>query len=199
MFYFFAFFKISWYNRLDILISIFYMKEIYIEADTNFNDLKKELIEIKQDTGLEIWFNYISDFKGAKILRDIISEICSLYNISDNFMSRLILLVDELNNNAIEYGSLNLDTNIMYVKIDKTKDLINIKIEVTDSWKWKSAKHAIDMEEIRKQRLEVWFNNHSSIRWRWLFMIIEKIADKLYFKDAIKWWLTVWIEKTLKI
>jgi len=199
VFYFFAFFKISWYNRLDILISIFYMKEIYIEADTNFNDLKKELIEIKQDTGLEIWFNYISDFKGAKILRDIISEICSLYNISDNFMSRLILLVDELNNNAIEYGSLNLDTNIMYVKIDKTKDLINIKIEVTDSWKWKSAKHAIDMEEIRKQRLEVWFNNHSSIRWRWLFMIIEKIADKLYFKDAIKWWLTVWIEKTLKI
>jgi len=124
-------------------------------------------------------------------------DICELYNIEKDFRPKLVLLVDELNNNAIEYWSLNWDINNMYVKINKTIKWLFIKVEVTDSGKWKSAQTSLGMENIRKERLEKWFENHKSIRWRWLFMIIEKIADKLYFKDSPNWWLVVWIEKEL--
>jgi hypothetical protein len=55
------------------------------------------------------------------------------------------------------------------------------------------------MRKKQKDVLEKWFRNHSSIRGRWLFMIIIKIMDELYFENSQKWWLIVWIKKDLLV
>jgi hypothetical protein len=53
-------------------------------------------------------------------------------------------------------------------------------------------------EKLRKNKQNKIIPNNS-IRWRWLFMIIDKLVDKLYFKDSKNWWLIVGIEKKLRI
>ena len=165
------------------------MKEINIEE--NF---EKSLISpMILDNKLNVKFNYKSDFKSTKALRDFIEESLTLFNFEKKWISRIILISDELNNNAIEYWSIDEDMNSMILMIDWN----NICIEVTDSGKWKEAKTAKEMEELRVNRLNKWFDNHDSIRWRWLFMIITRLVDELYFKDTKEWGLVVWIKKTL--
>lgn len=48
-------------------------------------------------------------------------------------ISRLTLMVDEMNNNAIEYGSQAGDINKLRFHCNYTKDTIDINIEVEDS------------------------------------------------------------------
>jgi len=54
---------------------------------------------------LDLSILYNSDFKNAKKLREIVDIICIMYDIDAKWKTRLILICDELNNNAIEYGS----------------------------------------------------------------------------------------------
>jgi hypothetical protein len=70
--------------------------------------------------------------------------------------------------------------------------------QVEDRWNWNSHMTALQMEELRKKKENTIISN-KSIRWRGLFMIIDKLVDKLYFKDSKNWWLIVWIEKELKL
>jgi two-component sensor histidine kinase len=46
---------------------------------------------------------------------------------------KIVLIVDELNNNAIEYGSKPEDHNIMRLDIKKDSNYYYINIEVEDS------------------------------------------------------------------
>jgi hypothetical protein len=55
------------------------------------------------DNTIEICFVYKSVFTNSKILRDYIDAISTYLNISIDWKIRLILIVDEMNNNAIEY------------------------------------------------------------------------------------------------
>jgi two-component sensor histidine kinase len=68
---------------------------------------------------VHICISYVSEFSSAKVLREFIDEICTLYNISMKWRTRLVLIVDELNNNAIEYGSKKGDTNFLEVHIKR--------------------------------------------------------------------------------
>ena len=175
------------------------MNKICINIDENFffkNDFLERLKE-KKDT--EITINFISDFKSAKLLRDFVWELSENLGIDRIWKSRLILIIDELNNNAIEYWSKPGDYNTFktYIKFNTNSLLLNI--EVSDTWKWKSPKTAKEMILIRNKLKLKWFHKNNWIRWRWLFMIIEKLVDRLYFKDAENWWLTVWIEKRFEI
>jgi hypothetical protein len=52
---------------------------------------------------LEVEFLYKSDYKNTKDLRDFIEIICDILKISLSLKSRIVLISDELNNNAIEY------------------------------------------------------------------------------------------------
>jgi hypothetical protein len=52
---------------------------------------------------VKVCFNYVSNFENTKTLRDMFSEICNIYNIDEMWKNRLVLVIDELNNNAIEY------------------------------------------------------------------------------------------------
>jgi hypothetical protein len=168
----------------------------------NISDLKNEvnLDRYIKDCSINLEFSYVSNFKSAKTLRDIVNYIWKKLELPEITISRLILIIDEMNNNAIEHWSNPWDINKFRFKssLNSSKQL-NLIIEFEDSWKKPWAKKAIDMETLRAHRLKRGYSEHSSIRWRWLFMIIFKIVDRLYFKDSENWWLIVWIKKNIKI
>lgn len=161
---------------------------------------KRELlIPHLEDWRFQISLQYKSDFKSAKILRDYIEEICFILWIKDIWKSRLILITDELNNNAIEYGSKNGDINTMRITAHVKPRSTYINIEVEDSGMWEFHKNSTEMKRIRRRRKKDGFSNHHSIRGRGLFMIITPLVDKLYFDDSEKGGLIVWIEKKIKL
>ena len=143
---------------------------------------------------LDVQFKYKSKYKNTKYLRDFVEVICDIAWMSDKTKSRIVLISDELNNNAIEYGSNHNGINYLRIKIEKQKKDIFLNLEVEDNWKWKKHKTALDMETMRAHQLKLWYFNHDSIRWRWLFLITVKIVDRLYFKNSKDWWLIVWIK-----
>ena len=104
-----------------------------------------------------------------------------------------------MNNNAIEYGSNSGDLNKMNLVINKQENWFSINLEIIDSWNWTMHKTALEMEELRNNKVQKWFDNHNSIRWRGLFLIITKLVDELYFKDDENWWLVVWINKNIAL
>ena len=111
----------------------------------------------------------------------------------------MVLISDELNNNAIEYGTSTWWYNILRVQIEKKKKTCNLVLEVEDDWKWNNPKTALEMETLRAHQLKKWYLEHNSIRWRWLFLITVQIVDRLYFKNSANWGLIVWIKKEIKI
>ncbi len=176
------------------------MEKLFID-DLSWNFDKStyinEMIETHNEILLEL--HYLSDFKNAKILRDFLEELLVQMKIPAQTVSRFILAGDELNNNAIEYGSAAGELNKMRVIVKKVEKTYSIQLEVEDTGTGEKSKTADEMRQKQKDVLEKWFRNHSSIRGRWLFMIIVKIMDELYFENSQKWWLIVWIKKDLLV
>ena len=168
-----------------------------VNKDFSYDTDFLEKLNMKEKS--EICFNYISDFRSAKIIREFISDLSFKLWINKIWESRLMLIVDELNNNAIEYWSIEGESNKIRVKFSIYEWSINLIIEVEDSWNWKKHKTSKEMILIRNKKKLNWFFKNTWIRWRGLFMIIEKLVDRLYFKDSSDWWLIVWIEKKLEI
>ncbi|MDR2640401.1 MAG: hypothetical protein LBC61_03640 [Candidatus Peribacteria bacterium] len=63
-------------------------------------DIIKSLIK---DDSLEVKFLYKSDYRNTKYLRDFVELICIEFNFCPKFQARMVIISDELNNNAIEY------------------------------------------------------------------------------------------------
>ncbi len=174
------------------------MEIINIDTFPDSLDKKDFLIKHIDKDMLDLEFQYKSDFSNTKILREFIESIFSVFNIKDLWKSRFVLISDELNNNAIEYGTKSLDLNKMKILISKNDEWILINLEVIDSWNWEKAKTSKEMDDLRLERLDRGFDNHKWIRWRGLFQIIHKIVDNLYFRDSSPVWLIVWVNKQLK-
>lgn len=166
-----------------------------IDKEKRDNIIKNTFV----DNLLDISIKYSSDFTNAKVLRDFIIDVSDFFCFSWTWKSRLTLIVDELNNNAVEYWSLKNDINILRLKIIREEDLYDLSLEVEDSWKWEKHKTAKEMILLRNKKKLKWFFKNEWIRWRWLFMIIEKLVDELYFKDSENWWLIVWIKKKINL
>lgn len=160
----------KWHNKLDIINSIF------------------------KDSILNVEFIYKSEFWNTKDLRDFVEVICGVLNFSDKLKSRIVLISDELNNNAIEYGSDITWLNYLRISSQVIDWVLNFNLEVEDNWNWRAPKKALDMETMRAHKLKLGYFNHDSIRWRWLFLIIVKIVDRLYFKNSKSGWLIVWVK-----
>ena len=79
------------------------MNKICLKIDETFSFKSTFLKELKEKKDTEIEISFISDFKSSKILRNFISYLSDILKIDNLWESRLILIVDELNNNAIEY------------------------------------------------------------------------------------------------
>lgn len=173
------------------------MEKFYLDKLSE-NDNKKEIIDsFIKDNSLELEFIYNSDFSLTKHLRDFIEVIWSSFWICEKTVSRIILISDELNNNAIEHWSDKDWQNILRIKIKKENEKIFLNLEVEDNWKWKDKTSALEMETLRAHQLKKWYDSHDSIRWRWLFLIIVRIVDRLYFRDSKNGWLIVWIKKEI--
>lgn len=171
------------------------MVKINIDEIDNLFDKNKFIKENFINDSIEISFSYKSYFFNSKILRDFLDTILSYFNIPAEWKIRMVLIVDEMNNNAIEYWSIEWETNFLRLKFSKKLDSFYINLEVEDTWHWLSSKNSHMMYDLEKQSLNRVENK--SIRWRGLFVIIKKLVDKLYFKDANWWWLIVWIEKEI--
>ena len=165
------------------------------------NSLNKEtfISEKIVNKNFDIEFIYGSNFKNTKILRHFMEVICLKLSLPNKEISKLILIVDELNNNAIEYWTDSAWENKLRIKTIKNKKNIDIIVEVEGNGRGISPKTALEMETLRAHQLRLWYWNHESIRWRGLFMIIVKSVDRLYFKDTSKWGLIVWIKKSIKL
>lgn len=166
-----------------------------ISPDNDKNEILGKYI--KNDV-LDLEIQFKSDFKNTKMLREFIETAFSMFNIKDLWKSRFILISDELNNNAIEYWSLENELNKLVLKMQKTSSWVSVNLEVIDTGNWQASKKSHMMYELGRAKLENWFDDHKWIRWRWLFQIIHKIVDDLYFKDSNSWWLIVWVRKDLK-
>ncbi|MDQ7010049.1 MAG: ATP-binding protein [Candidatus Gracilibacteria bacterium] len=149
--------------------------------------------------GLDIGIEYPAIFASSKVLRDFIIDIANFFHFKGTWKSRLTLIADELNNNGIEYGSVETDINKMYIKVFIINDEIELTLEVEDSGNGKETKTAKEMILKRNTKKLKGFNKNNGIRGRGLFMIIEKLVDELYFKDSEKGGLIVGIRKKIEI
>ena len=164
---------------------------------------RQHIIESAFDkNGLNICIEYPAIFRSAKVLRDFIVDIADFFHFKWTWKSRLTLIADELNNNWIEYWSIEKDINKMTIRIIIESGEVSLILEVEDSGNWSDSKTAEQMnqkrEEKEKEKKNIWFQA-SWIRGRWLYLIITKLVDELYFKDSATWWLIVWIKKKIEI
>ena len=183
--------------KVDI---IFYgcMNTIHLEQIIEKSQREELLSSLCDGKILDISIRYISDFSSAKNLRDFIDSACKKYGVSAQWRTRLVLVIDELNNNAIEYGSRKGDMNTLRFVIRKQNtNSMDIEAYVIDTWKGLKSKTAQEMKEIQKKYQGEDFSKHESIRGRGLFLITSHLVDSLYFKNNIWGGLIVGIKKRL--
>ncbi len=146
---------------------------------------------------INVSFSFVSDFMISRLFREIINNIGDLIWLNWRSKARIVSVIDELANNAIEHWSKKGDINKLRINIDKEYDGLVISIEVEDTGNWVSPKKAFEMRNLRDMVLKRWFSWHKSIRWRGLFMIIINLVDDLYFNDSKEGGLVVWVKKKL--
>lgn len=185
------------YYILKLFIYIFKMELIIDNFDLSLLDKKYIASQIKDSKELKLELLFSSNFINTWIIRKIIWIVCDELNIDNRMKFKIILIVDELNNNAIEYWSKDKDLCILRLNIKSYNNYYELNLEVEDSGKWEDHKTAKDMIKLGNDKIKQWFMNHSSIRWRGLFLIIKNIVDELYFRDSNKWWLIVGIKKKI--
>lgn len=173
------------------------MKELILDTLQEKEDIRNLISSFSGVDPIDISISYNSDFRNAKKLRTFVEALCVELDVSPKWRSRLILVCDELNNNAIEYWSKEQDINIFRIVVKQKSKGQLITLSVSDAWSWKNAKSADEMYQIQEKFKKIDYSDHKSIRWRWLFLIISKLVDRLDFHDVSNWWLTVEIEKNL--
>lgn len=170
------------------------MENIYIDKISEGIDKSSLVKSFFKDNSLELEFIYSSNFWNTKMLRDFLELICKEIWFDSIMSSRIVLITDELNNNAIEYWSSENWINKLRISFLKNDNKINLNLEVEDDGKGRKPKTALDMETLRAHKLKLWYFNHDSIRWRWLFLIIVKLVERLYFRNSKEWGLIVWVK-----
>lgn len=176
------------------------MKEILID-DFSYEELINSdfLSKFFDNNFLELKLLFKADFKNSKKIRDMLIYILDYFKTPWIWKNRFVIIIDELVNNSVEHWSLVWDINAVDFLIKKdAEENLKICIEVKDS----GRKHNItaeDMYKLQEEKSNINFLKHTSIRWRWLFLIIKNLVDEIYFEDRQKWWITVWVKKQIKL
>jgi len=110
------------------------MRKLVID-DLNLSNLDRYFItgELENSKELDLELIYSSNFLNTSIIRKFMSLLCDELCLDSTIKFKMILITDELNNNAIEYGSLEKDINIMRIFIKKDELYYYFIIEVEDS------------------------------------------------------------------
>lgn len=175
------------------------MYTIHIDSLSACSDYSELIAGYITDRSISIAFCYSSAFENTHIIRHCVESICRQLGIGKPWMHRIVLMVDELNNNAIEHGSQKSGKNEMRMYISAHGSQCNMRIECEDSWTGIHPKKAKDMDALHRDVKARGFSQHKSIRGRGLFLIIDQMVDKLYFKDSDSWGLIVWIQKNIAV
>lgn len=131
------------------------MKQIHITDLDGDLQIKEQLQSFIDDSNVfDVAFMFASSFTNAKTLRDIVDAICAIMGLDSKWKTRMVLIVDELNNNAIEYGSAQNDTNTLSIYVAKNDKDFDIKISVQDAGTGKHPKTAQEMSDLRDTKLE---------------------------------------------
>ncbi len=152
-----------------------------------------------KDDAIALGFVYSSNFKNTRVIRRFVELMAIKMWLSEEWVNRMVLIVDELNNNAIEHGSKKWTLSQMRVYMAQLDGKVDVTIEAEDSGSWPHPKRALDMLHLRRETERRGFKNHTSIRWRGLFLIITRLVDNLYFKDSTTGGLIVWIDKKIPL
>jgi anti-sigma regulatory factor (Ser/Thr protein kinase) len=152
---------------------------------------------------LECQLDFGADFSQSKIIRDIIGRIFDAHGIGSPWRGRLILITDELINNAIEHGSALGDLDSCIIQASRRADgSFALVIEVHDTGNGKDAKDAAHMDTIKMDHLDSENKKdgvYTERRGRGLFYITEKLVDRLSFATSPRGGLAVKIEKNISV
>ena len=176
------------------------------------NRSSSDILELyDQNDGQEVFeFSFPVNYQYSKIIRDFVALIFDRYGLIPPWKSRFILIIDELINNSIAYGSIEWEMNTFRLFIKEEKQNENqslnehsytIRVEVQDTGTGEGTKTADEMRWIRDQSHET-FNSaghYMGKRGRWLFMLTENLVDILDFQDNPEWGLTVIVQKSISI
>ena len=95
------------------------MEKIYVNNLSETTDKYEVVRPLFDWNTLEVEFIYKSDFVITKDLRDFVEVTWEILWLPKDVIARMILISDELNNNAIEYGSDQDWYNILRIKVKK--------------------------------------------------------------------------------
>lgn len=158
------------------------------------------------EPGVECFeFAFPSTYSSSKTIRDFVALIFDHFGLMPPWRSRFILIIDELVNNAVAYGSLKDEENIFRLFFEtKGEDtdhnkVYHVCIEVQDTGNGPGTKTAGEMRNLRDslKALHTQDEHYMGKRGRGLFMLTEHIVDTLDFRDNPDGGLTVFIEKTI--
>lgn len=111
-----------------LLLYLFFMEKrctLSHISDTSLRSAYFHDFQYAENADLSV--EYESRYENTKILREVIDEFCSLFALPAKWRTRFVLIYDELNNNAIEHGSLRSDTNICFISFTKKDSGIQIR------------------------------------------------------------------------
>lgn len=168
--------KIRYYRTHMVSINI-----AHLDYQKALDTITREIHSITQ---VDCRIEFSADHSQSKIIRDFVGKIFEANNIFSPWRGRLILITDELINNAIEHGSQVGDIDVCIIRANRNAEgVFHIMIEVHDTGKGKDADNAKDIQSIKKDRM-----SHSGIymkrRGRGLFHITEKLVDTLEFSES---------------
>lgn len=149
-------------------------------------------------SNFELRIVFLSDYTQSKMIRDGILYLFEKNQINLPWKSRFALISDELVNNSIEYGSMPLDKNQIYIRFSPQNGKLKVQVEVSDTGRGAEAKTSEEMEQIRKMKEMHGFDSYLGKRGRGLFQLITNLVDELYFRDGKSGGLTVGIRKELE-
>lgn len=151
-------------------------------------------------TAISVTIIFGADYAQSKIIRDLVRSIFDRNAILPLYGWKFALVTDELLNNAIEHGSQPWDVNICVITAtrDESKRRFYISLDVHDTGSGKKT----TPEAMWKLRKNIYLNMagiYLKRRGRWLFLMVEKLVDKLDFQMSPHGWLLVHVEKTIKL
>lgn len=142
---------------------------------------------------------FVAEHSRSKIIRDFVGHIFDIHYIYHPWRGRLVLITDELVNNAIEHGSNpgDIDSCIIESGINAVGEFF-INLEVHDTGRGVDAEDTKHLDTIRDSKLsETTDGVYMEKRGRGLFHITEKLVDRLTFSTSPRGWLAVKIEKSI--
>ena len=150
-------------------------------------------LPVPDDCEMELTFKAL--FPLSRHVRETLSHLLGRNGVDVRWQNRFALISDELVNNSIEHGSKQGETNSCYFRLARDADgVLALTLEVTDTGHGAGAKSAPEMVAMLAEKKKTWLTDTTRKRGRG-FQIMEKLTDKVYFRDAKAGGLTVGVAK----